>query len=99
MSKRRRIAALTTAEQLGLLARICGMLLRHRRGSKAGGYYHDTIGSPNVLNSEELWWPTTCSSSENSSEAEVGGELARAAAARAAHGHCVGAIRQPICDN
>ena len=43
---RRRIAALATAERLGLLARISGVLLRHRRSSKPARYYRDTIGAP-----------------------------------------------------
>ena len=71
MLTRFRIAATATAEQLGLLARMCRALLRHRRGSKAGRYYRGRRRSPKVLNLEELQQPTTCSQSKSSAVAEV----------------------------
>ena len=95
---RGRIAAPTTAEQAGLFGRTCCALLRQRRGSKPGRYYRGRHDSPNVLNLEELWLPTTCSASKISSEAEVRGELARSAVAIAARDHRVGAVRRPDCD-
>ena len=94
---RSRTAALTTAEQLGLLSRMCCALLRHRRGSKAGRYYRRRHSAPKVLNLEELWLLTTCSASKSSGEAEVCGQMARAAAAKTAHDHSIGADRQRNC--
>ena len=73
---RRRIAAMVTAEQLGLLARTCRALLRHRRGSKPGRYYRGRCRSPKVLNFEELQQPMTCSPSRSSAVAEVRSEQA-----------------------
>ena len=90
---------MTTAEQLGLLARTCRALLRHRRGSKAGRYYRRRHDSPNVLNFDELWSSTTWSASKTSNVAELRGELGRSAVAMAARDHRVGAVRQPECDN
>ena len=96
---RPRIAAMTSAEQLGVLARTCRALTGHRRGCKAGRYSHRQHRSPKVLNFEELWWPTTCSASKNSSEAEVRSQLARAAAAKTAHGHRFSSVGAGHCDN
>ena len=90
---RRRIAATATAQQLSLVARMCRAFLRHRRGSKAGRYYRERHRSPNVLNLEKLWLPTTCSASKKSSVAEVRSQLGRPAAARTARDHRVGAVR------
>ena len=95
---RRRIAAMVAAEQLGLLARMRRATLRQRRGSKAGRYYREQHGPPKVLNFEELQQPKTCSSWKTSAVAEVRGQLARAAVARTARDHRVGAVRAPDCD-
>ena len=95
--KRCRTAAMVTAEQLSLLARMLRALLRHRRGSKAGRYYRRRHSAPKVLNLEELWLLTTCSASKSSGEAEVCGQMARAAAAKTAHDHSIGADRQRNC--
>ena len=95
---RRRVAAMATAEKLGLLARMFRALLRQRRGSKAGRYSHRRHDSPNVLNFEELWCSTTWSASRISAVAEVRGQLARAAVAMAARDHRVGAVQRPDCD-
>ena len=51
---RPRIAAMTSAERLGVLARTCRALTGHRRGCKAGRYSHWQHRSPKVLNFEVL---------------------------------------------
>jgi hypothetical protein len=51
---RPKIAAMATAEQLGLLARMRRAPLSQRRGSKAGRYYRRRHDTPKVLNFEEL---------------------------------------------
>ena len=96
---RLRIAAMATAELLGLLASVLRAFLRQRRGSKAGRYYRRRHDSPKVVNFEVRWCSTTWSASKTSAVAELRGELARSAAARTARDRCVGAVRQPECDN
>ena len=61
-------------------------------------YYRAPRGAPKVLNSKQLQPPTTCSSSKSSSVAQVRNEQARSEAARTAHSHCVGVVRQLDCD-
>ena len=90
---------MVTAEPLGLLARMCRALLRHRRGSNAGRYYRGRHRSPKVLNLEELQQPTTCSPSKSSAVAEVSGEQARPAKQWRTDDHCVGAVRREDRDN
>ena len=87
MLTRRRVAAMTTREKLGLLARMFRALLGQSRGSNAGRYSHRRHDSLKVLNFEELWCSTTWSASKEIAVAEVCGELARAAVATAARDH------------
>ena len=98
VTKMRRTKAMNVAQQLALLARRWHALLRHRRGSMTARYYRAPRGAPKVLNSKQLQPPTTCSSSKSSSVAQVRNEQARSEAARTAHSHCVGAVRQLDCD-
>ena len=74
------------------LQRTLSVPLRLQGSSQAGRYYRQPSGEQKVLNFEELHCSTTCSASKTSSVAEVRGELARAAPARTAHGHYVGAV-------
>ena len=76
MLTRLRVAAMVTAEQLDLLARMRRALLRQRRGSKAGRYSHRRHDVPKVLNFEELWCSMTWLASKTSAVAEVRGEPA-----------------------